>query len=95
MKIVSIVLMTVLAHICIVQYAINTKNQLAMSILRDQIQDYAHEIESLVHVKTYEDGLKDGIENAESMQYMRGYHAAAQDRNPFTNIIPSVDVATK
>ena len=95
MKIASIVLMTILAHICIVQYTMNAKNQLAISILRDQVEDYAHEIETLSFTKTYEDGLKDGIENAESMQYMRGYHAATQDRNPFTSIVPSVDVATK
>ena len=45
-------------------------------ILRDQLSDYTQQIHELRSRRSYEDGLRDGIENADSINYMRGYHAA-------------------
>jgi hypothetical protein len=56
-------------------------------ILRDQLADYSNQLMSLQSAKTYEDGIEDGIKNAQNIKYMQGYHAATRDQNVFAQEI--------
>lgn len=61
-------------------------------ILRDQMADYSEQLSSLRSAKTYEEGVDDGMKNAQNISYMRGYHAATRDQNVFTS---AVEVASQ
>lgn len=39
--------------------------------------------------RSYEDGVRDGVENAKNVSYIQGYHAAISQNNPFTEITKS------
>ena len=56
------------------------KNQI--EIMRDENTDLFRTLSS---ARTYEDGVRDGIENAESISYVRGYHMAI-GQNKSTNV---------
>lgn len=47
-------------------------------VLVDQITDMGNQILDLRSRKTYEEGLKDGIENSQDRAYISGYHAATE-----------------
>lgn len=64
-------------------------------ILRDQIEDYADQISRMSSAKTYEQGLADGFYNKQNIDYVRGYHAAIKDNNPFSGIVENEDVADR
>ena len=61
--------------------------QSGADILRDQLSDYSNQLMSLQSERTYEDGVEDGIKNAQNIKYMQGYHAATKDQNIFTQEI--------
>ena len=50
--------------------------QIESNILRDQVSDMTFQNAQLLSRRTYEEGLKDGIENSQVSEYTRGYHAA-------------------
>ena len=50
--------------------------QIEANILRDQVSDMAFQNAQLLSRRTYEEGLKDGVENSQISDYARGYHAA-------------------
>ena len=50
-------------------------SRMQAEILRDQLSDLEFQIRSN---RTYEEGLKDGIENSKNIQYMLGYHACSE-----------------
>lgn len=59
--------------------SLTEQNQLLQTesnILRDQISDMAFQNAQLLNRRTYEEGLRDGIENSQISEYTRGYHAA-------------------
>jgi hypothetical protein len=60
------------------------KNQI--EIMRDENNDIYRTMSS---ARTYEDGVRDGIENAESISYVRGYHMAISQNN-CTDMQPKV-----
>ena len=47
-------------------------------ILKDQLHDVEF---TLTSSKSYEDGLAQGVKNAESTQYMLGYHVGISQNN--------------
>jgi hypothetical protein len=49
-----------------------------LEIMRDENTDLFRTISS---ARTYEDGVRDGIENAENISYVSGYHAAIAQNN--------------
>lgn len=58
---------------------LESQNQLIQTesdILRDQVDDMAFQNAQLLSRRTYEEGLKDGVENSKISEYTRGYHAA-------------------
>lgn len=44
------------------------------NILHEQIDDMAQELAEYRNLPTYEEGLRDGIQNTKSVEYMAGYH---------------------
>jgi hypothetical protein len=56
-------------------------------ILRDQLADYSSQLLTLRSDRTYEDGVEDGMKNAQNIKYMQGYHAATRDQNIFAQEI--------
>ena len=54
-------------------------------ILRDQLADYSNQLAEFRAARTYEEGLRDGIVNANNSVYMQGYHAATRDTNVFAS----------
>ena len=68
-------------------------SQQSEQILRDQLADYSNQLMELRAARTYEEGLHDGIVNANNSVYMQGYHAATRDTNVFASgeIVETVD----
>jgi hypothetical protein len=64
-------------------------------ILRDQLADYSSQLNSLQSNRTYEDGVEDGMKNAQNIKYMQGYHAATRDQNIFAQEIEVVSQPNK
>lgn len=65
-------------------------------LLKDEIRiqnedlfKYRNEIVDLTSRRTYEDGVRDGVENAKNVSYVQGYHAAISQNNPFTEVTKS------
>ena len=81
MKIMAGIALSLPLHFGIYEYA-SMKKQLEFStlqveVLRDQVNDSFSQISAL-RVRTYEDGVRDGIENSKDQLYMRAYHMASQ-----------------
>lgn len=82
----------IVPFLCLTAAFVSKSNQLAMleqrtDILKDQLEDYQFQIISLRQSKTYEDGLREGIENSKNAAYVNGYHNALKDQNIFSPII--------
>ena len=83
--------MSVMMAICIAIIAYHRQmNQLSRSetenmLLRNQLEIMRDEntdlFRTISSARTYEDGVRDGIENAENISYVSGYHAAIAQNN--------------
>lgn len=69
---------------------------LRVDLLKDEIRvqnenlfEYRNKVLDLSSQRSYEDGVRDGIENAKNVSYVQGYHAAISQNNPFTEITRS------
>lgn len=78
-SLVSISLCYHVAFVCVAN-ATNKAQliEIEAQILRDQVADYHQQISQLSAQRTYEEGLKDGFANANSVEYTKGYHAATE-----------------
>jgi hypothetical protein len=82
MKIMAGIALSLLLHGAVFQY-VSANNQLELvelqnKILVDQIQDLSDQLAAIRAARTYEDGVRDGIENSRDQSYMSGYHMAIQ-----------------
>lgn len=70
--------------------------RMSVELLKDEIRiqneslfKYRNEIVDLNSRRTYEDGVRDGVENAKNVAYVQGYHAAISQNNTFTEVTKS------
>ena len=75
------VVASIMAHM-----AVWSKSQLDIEekrseILKDQIADMQNQLIEKNAQRTYEEGVRDGIENRKEKAYMDGYHMATQHMN--------------
>ncbi len=73
--------------------AIWSKSQLDIEekrseILKDQIADMQNQLIEKNAQKTYEEGVRDGIQNRRDRSYMEGYHMATQHSQ---GLLPSLN----
>jgi hypothetical protein len=76
---------------------LESQNQLLQTesdILRDQVDDMAFQNAQLLSRRTYEEGLKDGIENSQISDYTRGYHAAINQTASAVTLSPEQSVTS-
>lgn len=55
--------------------------ELANSVLEEQVADISNQLLIERSELTYEDGLRDGIMNSKSQEYMAGYHKGIADQS--------------
>jgi len=88
---VLILIISVLVHIIVSANTLINDQELDISILKDQVGDYAQQISVLRSQKTYDQGLEDGFKNSTNLQYVKGYHAALKDNNGFSQELEVVE----
>lgn len=82
-----VIMLTCLLHAWIGQHNLLVLAEQRSEILEDQLEDYELQLIKFGQLKTYEDGLRDGIENSKNAAYVSGYHNALKDQNIFSPII--------
>ena len=85
MKIMAGIALSLLLHGAVFQY-VSANNQLELvelqnKILVDQIQDLSDQLADLRSARTYEDGVRDGVENSKSIEWTNGYHLGISQNN--------------
>lgn len=68
--------------------------QTGSNILRDQVNDMAFQNAQLLNRRTYEEGLRDGVENSQISDYIRGYHAAINQTATAATLLPEQSVTS-
>ena len=68
--------------------------QIESNILRDQVGDMAFQNAQLLSRRTYEEGLRDGVENSRISEYTRGYHAAINQAASAVTLSPEQSVTS-